>query len=152
IDLGRTYDARLAQRAWKVIQRRASLGAGYLAVREADVLLARNLEMLAIASAAQRKYAPKAALAYECLDLHRVMLSNTMPSRFLRLIERSLMQRARVLIVSSPAFISQYFAPKQGIGTSWDQQVLIVENKVLQLDASTTNEVTRELAPGPPWR
>ena len=154
VDLGRTYDARLAQRACKVIQRRSSLGEGQLVVRDADILLARSLEMLAIASAAKRNYAPKAALVYECLDVHRLMLSNSIPGRILRFLERSLMRKARLLIVSSPAFISQYFAPKQGVGTSWDQPVTIVENKMLQLDVADPNEGMRasDLAPGPPWR
>jgi len=154
LDLGRTYDSRLAQRAWKVIERRMSLGPGHLAVRDADILLARNLEMLAIASAAQRKHAPKAALVYECLDVHRLMFSSTIPSWFLRLLERSLMRKARLLIVSSPAFISQYFAPRQGVGTSWDQPVLIVENKVLQLDPPDPHQETQmpESPLGPPWR
>ena len=154
VDFGRTYDARLAQRAWKVIQRRSGLGEGQHVVRDADILLARNLEMLAIARAAQRKHAPRAALVYECLDVHRLMLSNSVSGRVLRFLERSLMQKARLLIVSSPAFISQYFAPKQGVGTSWDQPVTIVENKVLQLGVANPNDAMRapDLAPGPPWR
>jgi len=154
IDLGRTYDARLAQRAWRVIQRRSSLGPGRAAVRDVDILLARNLEMLAIASAAQRNHAPKAALVYECLDVHRLMLSHSVAGRVLRFLERALMQRARLLVVSSPAFIAQYFAPKQGVGTGWDQPVTIIENKVLQLGVANPNEGMRaaDLAPGPPWR
>jgi len=154
IDLGRTYDSRLVQRAWKVFQRRANLGPGQAAVGNADILIARNLEMLAIASAAQRRHARKAALVYECLDIHRLMLSGGAPGRFLRLLERALLRKAELLIVSSPAFMSQYFAPKQGVGMSWDRQVLIVENKVLDLDAPDTNiEVqTCTLPPGPPWR
>ena len=41
----------------------------------ADVVLARNLEMLIIASRARNLYAPRAALVYECLDIHRLLLS-----------------------------------------------------------------------------
>ena len=151
IDLGRTYDAKLAQRALKVVQRRSSLGAGCAAVRGADVLLARNLEMLAIASAAQRNHAPNAALVYECLDVHRLLLSDSMTGRLLRLLERSLMRKARLLIVSSPAFLSRYFAPRQGVGSSWDQPVLVVENKVLA--APDESQAQRpEPRSGPPWR
>ena len=105
IDLGRTYDARLAQRVMKVMQRRSSLGKEAAVVHDADILLARNLEMPAIARAAQRRHAPKAALVYECLDLHRLLLSNSLPGRVLRFLERSLMRKARLLIVSSPAFV-----------------------------------------------
>src|SRR5262245_33995540 len=80
-DLGRTYDARLAQRALKVLQRRSSLGDGCLAVRDADILLARNLEMLAVAAGSQRSHAPKAALVYECLDVHRLLLGASTAGR-----------------------------------------------------------------------
>src|SRR6185503_18737285 len=120
-----------------------SLGLSDAPLRDADILLARNLEMLAIASAARRKHAPNATLVYECLDVHRLMLSNSVSGRVLRFLERSLMRKARLLIVSSPAFISQYFAPKQGVGTSWDQPVTIVENKMLQLDVADPNEGMR---------
>jgi hypothetical protein len=153
VDLGRTYDSRLMQRAFKVVERRLNLGNGSSAVDGADILLARNLEMLAIAAAAQRRHAPKATLIYECLDLHRLLLSNSPAGRVLRALERSLMRKARQLIVSSPAFISRYYAPKQGVGASWDRAVLVVENKVLDLDAPQPSKVaTIAPPPGPPWR
>jgi hypothetical protein len=153
-DLGRTYDTRLVQRAFKVLQQRSSLAAGPAVVRDADILLARNLEMLAIAHAAQRRHAPNAALIYECLDLHRLVLADTLVGRLLRFVERSLMRKARLLIVSSPAFVARYFAPRQGVGSSWDQPVLIVENKVLDLSESNEHVAVPapELPPGPPWR
>ena len=152
-DLGRTYDSRLVQRALKVLQRRMSLGVEPSVVRDADILLARNLEMLAIAGAAQRRHAPKATLVYECLDLHRLLLSASPVGRILRALERSLMRRARLLIVSSPAFISRHYAPKQGVGSTWNRPVLIVENKVLALGASHENAVANiQPPPGPPWR
>ena len=152
-DLGRTYDAKLAQRALKVMQRRSSLGQGSAALRDADVLLARNLEMLAIARAAQRKHAPNAALIYECLDVHRILLSHSMPGRALRFLERSLMRHVRLLIVSSPAFVSGYFAPRQGLGSSWERPVLVVENKILDFGpAAKADARVPELVPGPPWR
>ena len=153
IDLGRTYDSRLLQRALKVFQRRVSLGVDTSAVRDADILLARNLEMLVIANAAQRRHAPNATLVYECLDLHRLLLSGSPLGRILRVLERSLMRRTGLLIVSSPAFISRYYAPKQGVGSTWNRPVIIVENKVVHLDAPHEGEPTDVEPPaGPPWR
>ena len=153
IDLGRTYDSRLLQRTLKVVQRRMSLGSGASAIQNADILLARNLEMLAIAAAAQRHHARKATLVYECLDLHRLLLSNSPVGRVLRALERSLMRSVRLLIVSSPAFISHYYAPKQGVGSTWDRAALVIENKVLDLDpAHAVDTAMSEPPPGPPWR
>jgi hypothetical protein len=154
VDLGRTYDARLMQRAFKVVERRFRLGVEGERVRGADVLLARNLEMLAVAAAAKRNYAPHAGLVYECLDLHRLMLGESFPGRLLRLIERTLMRKARLLIVSSPAFLSRYFVPRQGVGVTWDEAVLVLENKLLDLSGedSSAHRPTPQLPEGPPWR
>ena len=153
IDLGRTYDSRLLQRTLKVLQRRLGLGSAASAIAHADILLARNLEMLAIAAAAQRHHAREATLVYECLDLHRLLLSNSPAGRVLRALERSLMRSARLLVVSSPAFISRYYAPKQGIGSTWDHAALVIENKVLDLGpAHAVDTAMSEPPPGPPWR
>jgi hypothetical protein len=152
IDLGRTCDSRLFQRALKVIQRRLILGAGSPAVNGADILLARNLEMLAVASAAQRRHAPNATLVYECLDLHRLLLSDSPVGRTLRLLERSLMRRVRLLIVSSPAFISRYYTPRQGVGSTWNGPALVVENKLLDLGSHENGSDCVAPPPGPPWR
>jgi hypothetical protein len=109
--------------------------------------------MLAIAHAAQRRHAPNATLVYECLDLHRLLLSGSPLGRILRVLERWLMRRARLLVVSSPAFISRYYAPKQGVGSTWNQPVIIVENKVVELDASREGmQADVEPPLGPPWR
>ena len=42
----------------------------------ANVILARNLEMLVLAIRARKRYAPQARVVYECLDIHRMLLSN----------------------------------------------------------------------------
>ena len=42
-----------------------------------QLVLARNLEMLFLASAARRRYAADAALVFECLDIHRLLLRDS---------------------------------------------------------------------------
>jgi len=155
IDLGRTHDSRLAQRAFKVFQQRLSLSRHAHDIEGADVLLARNLEMLVLAAAAKRSCAPNAGLVYECLDLHRLLLSNGIAGGLLRLLERRLMRKIGLLIISSPAFLSEYFAPKQGVNRDLRVPVLLVENKMLDLNASpsaTSTPRSAALASGPPWR
>ena len=73
-DLGRTTDGRLIQRAVSIAHALFRLDRCANHVRGADVVLARNLEMLIIASRARNLYAPRAALVYECLDIHRPAL------------------------------------------------------------------------------
>jgi succinoglycan biosynthesis protein ExoL len=155
IDLGRTHDSRFAQRAFKVLQQGLGLSRWRHDVEGADVLLARNLEMLVLATAAKRSCARKASLVYECLDLHRLLLSNGIAGKLLRLLERRLMRKIRLLIISSPAFLSEYFAPKQGINRENRIPVLLVENKVLDLDANpsaTRTPLSAAPPSGPPWR
>ncbi|WP_334164273.1 glycosyltransferase [Phenylobacterium sp.] len=151
VDLGRTYDARLGQRAkaTALAALRAGRWRGLLAGSE--VVMGRTLEALAVAEAARALCGLKAPLVYECLDIHRLMLGEGAKSRAMRAVERALMRRARLLVVSSPAFLTHYFAPMQGVGERLPIQTLLVENKPLELGAG---RAPRRLmrAPGPPWR
>lgn len=92
----------------------------------ADVIVARNLDMLAIAVAAQRMIRPRPQLIYECLDIHGLMTDLGLKGRLVRAAERRLLARCAALIVSSPAFVRAYFAPVQG----WQGPVALVENKL----------------------
>ncbi|HEX6154791.1 MAG TPA: glycosyl transferase family 1 [Burkholderiales bacterium] len=145
LDLGRTYDGRLAQRTGLVALRCARAGALRDTVRGADVLLARNLEMLAIAAAARRAHAPDARLVYECLDIHRLMCGAGPASAALRALEAWLLRSCAAVVVSAPAFISEYFEQRH----RRLPRMLLVENKLL---ARTERPAAAARAPGPPWR
>ncbi len=149
IDLGRTYDARFAHRIGKVIEAALKSGGLKEALNGADVILARNLEMLCVASAARRG-APGATLVYECLDVHRLMLTDGAAGQALRFLERRLMQGASLLIVSSPAFITRYFEPRQGLGARLSTPWRLVENKVFPPPPSE-GALARPLAKRP-WK
>lgn len=152
IDLGRTHDARLAHRAAKTL---LTAAAGRRLARHlagVEVVMARTLEMLAVAEAARRFAGSSARLVYECLDIHRLMLGQGVKSRALRTAERALMRRADLLVVSSPAFLDAYFRPRQGLGRGLDTPVLLLENKVLELEPDAAPSAIAALPPGPPWR
>ena len=151
IDLGRTYDGRLGHRARMTLQ--AALGAGRFRAHlaRADVVMARTLEMLAVAQAARLAARADTRLVYECLDIHRMMLSPGLKGHAMRAVERALMRRANLLVVSSPAFLEHYFGPMQGVGGRLDLATLLVENKALELgDARPVRGASPP--PGPPWR
>src|SRR5262245_38306198 len=74
IELGPTHDGRLVARTIAVASAAARIAQTAPAVKGADAVLARNLEMLALASRARRHFAPTARLIYECLDIHRLLL------------------------------------------------------------------------------
>lgn len=144
IDLGRTADARLAQRAGMVAANLGRPAALIEAVRGADVVIARNLESLALAARARRA-APGARLVYECLDIHRSLLGRSVPARAVQWIEGRLLARVDLLIVSSPAFLREYFDRRRPL----DAPALLVENKLLALEGPLP--VSAAPPPGPPW-
>ncbi|WP_288805339.1 glycosyltransferase [uncultured Novosphingobium sp.] len=137
VDFGKTADARLVQRALRVL---GNVLAPRLVQRTCDgarVLVARNLEMLVLAWRVRRR---GQRLVYECLDIHRLMLGSGCKSRLMRWIERKLLRRADLVLVSSPAFAREYFSARQG----HDQAVLLVENKVpISQRAARRDEETR---------
>jgi hypothetical protein len=153
VDLGRTYDARLGHRAraTALAALRARRWKSLLAGCEA--VMARTLEMLTVASAARTACGLAGPLVYECLDIHRLMLGEGAKSRAMRALERALMRRADLLILSSPAFLEAYFAPRQGVGRTLPLRTLLVENKVLELAGQPGAPPAAGSPPaGPPWR
>jgi hypothetical protein len=151
VDLGRTYDARLLHRA--AITGLNALGAARLRAHlaGAPVIMARTLEMLAVAQAARQMAGSRARLVYECLDIHRLMLGGGAKGRAMRAVERALMARADLLMVSSPAFLERYFAPMQGVGRDLHIPTYLIENKLLELEAAPGEAPARPPA-GPPWK
>ncbi len=145
LNLGETADARLASRALSVAKALLHVNALAETVRGADIVIARNIEMLAIASKARDRFAPKAGLVYECLDLHRLLLSRGIAGQCLRATETALWRRADLLVTSSPAFVKKYFSTR-----GFPAPIAIVENKVLLEDAGVAPENRPESAP--PWK
>jgi succinoglycan biosynthesis protein ExoL len=145
VDLGRTFDGRLAHRAALVALRCARVAALRDVVRGADVVLARNLEMLAIAAVARRAYAPRAKLVYECLDIHRLMCGSSAIPVALRALEGALLRSCSALMVSAPAFITEYFEKHH----RRLPRMLLVENKLL---APAERPAGTARPAGPPWR
>ncbi len=110
IDLGRTHDADYLQRIGAIFSgaRRAARQRDRLAA--ADVIYARNLDMLATAFLARRMAGLKTPVVYECLDVHRLLARKDAVGGLFRLVEGALLKRTRLLVVSSPAFLERHFA------------------------------------------
>ncbi|HUY67847.1 MAG TPA: glycosyl transferase family 1 [Alphaproteobacteria bacterium] len=144
-DLGRTYNAGFIRRIGAVLRevlrlrRRQGLFAGV------DVILARNLEMLAIAARGQSLCDPKPPIVYECLDIHRLLVRRNFIGGLLRALEGWLAQRAALLLTSSPAFVENYFKPLSKVRLP----VRLAENKLLDVDDVLPHVPARR--PGPPW-
>jgi len=153
VDLGRTFDANFRQRLTMMLRQIMSLADWARPLRDCDVVIARNLEMLLLGAVARRRYAPRASLVYEALDIHRLLLSESILGTLMRALERILLRRADLLIVSSPAFLREYFEPMQRLGKRSAIDTLIVENKLLPASRSAPRPVSVTSSnPAPPWR
>lgn len=152
VDLGRTFDADFRQRIAMVVRQSMNLQAWAAKLRDCDVIIARNLEMLLLAARARRRYAPRASLVYEALDIHRLLLSKSPIGKALRRIERALLRRVDLLIVSSPAFLREYFIPMHALGQPGGIETLVIENKLVPAMPNAVFSATA--APpdqAPPW-
>ncbi|WP_293572734.1 glycosyltransferase [Phaeobacter sp.] len=96
-------------------------------VRSADLIVARNLDMLALAAILRARCHAAVPLAYEVLDIHPLLEGKGPVSKTARLVERRLMKAADVLWVSSPGFVDGYFHPVQG----YTGQIHLIENKLV---------------------
>lgn len=126
IHLGTTHHAAMGQRLCAIARAIATLPKHRKQLQNFDVIVARNLDMLAIAVAARTMIRPAPPLIYECLDIHGLMTDQGRKGRLVRAFERMLLKRTSALIVSSPAFVNEYFKPVQG----WAGPVTLLENKL----------------------
>lgn len=149
IDLGVTADGRFAQRLGAVAKACVTLGGKLRGVTKPDVVIARNLEMLAVADRAVATFGGDVPLVYESLDIHRLLLRDDLVGRTLRGTEARLARKAVLLVTSSPAFVENYFRPVSGL----DLPVLLLQNQVLALEDEADTPVSpRVRKDGAPWR
>ena len=148
IALGRTFDSRLVHRSMATLRHVLAPAGVAQRLGQVDLFLARNLEMLAIARALRRAAGGKPPIAYEVLDLHRTLLSPGRAGKFLRAVERVLMKDAELLVTSSPAFLREYFEPRQFARRALP--AALVENKMLFINTAELPD--GDAPPAPPWR
>lgn len=147
IDLGETGDGQFAQRLTAVARAAAKLGTALRQVERPDVIISRNLEMLALGNRARGLFGGDIPLVYECLDIHRLMLRGDLVGKGMRLAERLLGRNASLLVTSSPAFLRNYFVPFGQTAAP----VALVENKVLELGPAPP-VIAPVVDEGQPWR
>ncbi|MEO1475109.1 MAG: glycosyl transferase [Pseudomonadota bacterium] len=111
IDLGETRDGAFLNR-FKQIFSGARRAAESGALQDANLIYARNLDMLATAFLAKRHLKLDTPVVYECLDVHRLLVRNDVIGWAMRKLEGCLLRRCRALVVSSPAFVREHFEPR----------------------------------------
>jgi succinoglycan biosynthesis protein ExoL len=140
VELGRTEDGRywvrlyaLAVAVRRVLAERHFLG-------RASVNYARNVDQLLLALMAGRLFRSKASIVYEVLDVQPTLLRRGLLGRALRLIERLCLAHVDLLVVSSPAFVLNYYEPVQRYRGKW----YLLENKLYPptLPIATNSQAT----------
>lgn len=147
VSLGRTRDGHLLERIGSVALAAIRLKRLKGVLDGCQLVLARNLEMLLLASMARRRYAADAALVFECLDIHRLLLRDSQPGRLLRAMESRLVKGTDLILTSSPRFVSEYFRPR-----NLAAPIRIIENKVLLPDFGSVPPAPSPRRNGPPWK
>ena len=145
--LGRTSDGKFAQRLWAVGRALWRLSSMLRNAAKPDLIIARNLETLALANRASKIRGWNAPIVYECLDIHRMLLRKDMIGKCLRFAERLLARKAKLLITSSPAFVNNYFKPFNVL----DVPVMLLENKVFRANA-TLDQTSLPITTTNPWK
>ncbi|MDX8439199.1 glycosyltransferase [Mesorhizobium australafricanum] len=148
VDLGATRDGRFAQRIGAVAKAAVSIGAKLGAMPRPDLIIARNLEMLALARRANGALGASVPIVYECLDIHRLVLRDDFVGRTLRGAERRLARDVKLLVTSSPAFIANYFEPFGQIVAP----VELIENKYFETAPVAVRSFEDDSPATPPWR
>ncbi|MER8980160.1 MULTISPECIES: glycosyltransferase [unclassified Mesorhizobium] len=149
IDLGATRDGRFGQRLAAVAKAAVSIGSKLGGMPKPDLIIARNLEMLALARRARSAFGASVPIVYECLDIHRLVLRNDVLGKALRATERFLARDVKLLVTSSPAFIANYFKPFGQVAAP----IELVENKYFEAATILPGAPEAEESPaGPPWR
>jgi len=149
IDLGMVEHCQHAQRVLTLLQAIWRSATHRDILKKADIIYARNLDMLALAFvglAFVGKDRPK--IVYECLDVHAAMTKSGIAGAVIRWFERVALRRIDLLVVSSPGFIRNYFSPMQ----NYRGAHLLIENKVYFADevvARPEPEVLLESTEGP---
>ena len=148
-DLGRTYDGAFLQRIRQVFKGGRKAADPVHGLHRADVIYARNLDMLACAFLAKRHARLKTPVIYECLDVHRLLVRRDPIGWMMRGLERALLKRSAGLVVSSPAFLRNHFERHyKGLYKS-----ALVENRLPEsAPARLSSDRSSARAPGAPLR
>jgi len=138
--LGRAKDGNLLGRIASIASALLVVWRNRHVIKEADVLIARNLDLLLVAWVTKLLLRSTVATYYECLDIHPALTRPGWPAKLLRQIERFVLGKLDGVIISSPAFHDRYFAPIQ----LYEGRSFVLENKIFDAGSGKHNEALLE--------
>ena len=143
--LGETHDGKFAQRAVAALMSVFPV-VKMLRTGDFDAILVRNIEqMFTLRLAMILSGKPRFQIVYECLDIHRLLVSTGAKGWLIRRIEKWAAGPASFVLTSSPGFIREYF---QSI-SKLKKPILLVENKIFPPieDHELNQPVSRKAVP-----
>ncbi|MGE3906609.1 MAG: hypothetical protein AB7F36_11680 [Reyranellaceae bacterium] len=126
IAFGRTVDACYRHRFWALALALLRMMKVRDRLRSAAAIYARNLDQLALALAIRTLLRSRAKIFYEVLDIQPMASGSGLGSLLTRALERGALRWVDMLIVSSPAFHSEYFKRRLNYRGRW----FLLENKL----------------------
>lgn len=109
VELGATENGAYFNRIWSVFRGAFRAAKHKQTLAASDLIVARNLDMLATAFLTKRLTGLATPVVYESLDIHRMLCRTDAIGWIARKFEGAFLKRTRGVIVSSPAFIEQHF-------------------------------------------
>jgi succinoglycan biosynthesis protein ExoL len=127
LDLGYVKDAKLLNRLLVLMRAVMGVFRNRKMIRQTDILYARNLDMFLLAWTA-KLFTPfsNVIMVYESLDIHESLTKGSVFSKILRWVERRVLARCDLLVISSHGFMKYYFKPVQ----KYTGNCFLVENKL----------------------
>jgi succinoglycan biosynthesis protein ExoL len=124
--LGRTFDANYLQRGWACLTTFGRLVINPGLLRASGLLYCTNVENLAVMMLARRLRGLRGKVIYEVADIQPAMAGSGTVGCLLRFIERLCLRHIDLLIVTSPAYLDEFFRKRQ----LYDGPSFLLENKV----------------------
>lgn len=126
VSLGEIANRRYGQRVIKLLAALIKLVRHREELRRFDVLYARALDMALLAVLTKGFVNKAAVVAYEVLDIPPVLTKKGWRGVVARSIERWVIRRTSLIVVSSPAYVREFYAAVQGYQGPWR----LLENKL----------------------
>lgn len=126
ISLGSVSHGAYYRRIMTLLKSLPLLARGRAIVREASFLYATNLDQAFLALFAKVIARSDVPVVYEVADIRSVLVRDGVVGGFARWLERVVLRRTSMLVVTSPAFIEHFFSAIQGFAGPY----YLWENKV----------------------
>jgi succinoglycan biosynthesis protein ExoL len=158
VDLGHMMPLSRVRRAIPLALAALRLVAARRILSGIDLLVARNLDIALLALFARWAVGSSAPVVYEVLDINSSCTETGWRGAMLRRIEKWVLARTSLLVLSSPYFGTDYYQKVLGYARPW----FLLENKIpkwvrldrLERPAAKKGMATKASSPGAkrPWR